>query len=377
MSFGIISVQKLSVIALTLSCFGCSSTQVNENTLDIAGTYDQLIVRQVTANLIKTVVNPFGIPAFARVTVQSAQTTNSISPSFSFPLSSQVTRMTQSALGATGLTTGTTLSRSLQRAGEGFSLGLSDQWNQGYTITPVTDPDQLRRLRLLFQYVTRSMEGVDYSDPTALSAANDSFEASYPMIEAASSGGSSSSMVTVIIDGKSVSVKQGSTPSQRSNKQFVRRLFATDAQTGNVTGTTWTRISPDLTFVAQPGCIMCDYGHKLTSGDLKATTDKDILENAGALTKLEKNYDLSETWFARPNEPSPVNLIKLPAGILDSLYARDESKGLKYFFEFVLFCVEASSQGTGSPTSGGQSDGRKTSVPQTISIPVGGVVTTP
>jgi hypothetical protein len=122
---------------------------------------------------------------------------------------------------------------------------------------------------------------------------------------------------------------------------------------------------------------MCDNGHKLDQSDLADTIDPDINNNAADLTKLEKNHDLTDTWLLAPDEQQQLGAISLPPDGLRRLYAKEEGQGLKYFYEFVLFCVEASSQGTGSPSSGGQSEGRKTAAPVTISAPVGGFVTTP
>jgi hypothetical protein len=72
--------------------------------------------------------------------------------------------------------------------------------------------------------------------------------------------------------------------------------------------------------------------------------------------------------------------VPLPsAGLVDALFLKkmvnnDPDGGRKYFYEFVLFNEQATSQGTGSASSGGQSLGRKTTPVQNISIPVGGVV---
>jgi hypothetical protein len=77
----------ISILTLT----SCASSQVNYNTLDIASTYDQLITKQVTFNLRKTYENPYGIPAFVKVSNQTATTQNSITPTFTLPLTDQIT----------------------------------------------------------------------------------------------------------------------------------------------------------------------------------------------------------------------------------------------------------------------------------------------
>ncbi|MBV9481742.1 MAG: hypothetical protein JO249_13455 [Acidobacteria bacterium] len=114
-----------------LASAGCASTQVNRNTLDIASTYDQLITKQVTFNLEKTIESPFSVPAFVRVNVQSATTMNSINPSLTFPLTAQVSKLAQSMMAPSGLTT--QFSNTNQLAGESFSIGGSNQWNQTFS----------------------------------------------------------------------------------------------------------------------------------------------------------------------------------------------------------------------------------------------------
>jgi hypothetical protein len=70
---------------------GCASSQINYNTLDIAGTYDQLITKQVTFNIIKSYQDKYGLPAFVKVTAQTATTQNSITPSTTLPVTAQFT----------------------------------------------------------------------------------------------------------------------------------------------------------------------------------------------------------------------------------------------------------------------------------------------
>lgn len=272
-------------------------------------------------------------------------------------------------LGATGLTT--QITKTNQLAGEGLTLGANNQWTQNYTITPVTDPDQLRRLRILFQYATRSLPEVNYAKPGAQTEADKVFEASYPIIEASPSSAGSEPNLTVTIDGKSVAVKQASGGTAPQKKRYVRRQFALDEQ-GKIVGYKWSIVSPDRTFITQPGCIMCDYGNKVPENSLKYTTDPDILQHYDSFIVLEKNYDLRDNWLYPPQQMPPAGAIALPSAGVSHLYANDPTE-LKFFYEFALFCVEASSQGTGSPSSGGQSEGRKTTSPQTIfSIPVSG-----
>src|SRR5271169_265599 len=275
---------------------GCASTQINSNTLDIASTYDELITKQFTFNIRKTVEDPYGLPAYVKVTAQTAATQNTITPTLTLPLSNQIQTLAQFSQAPTGLTTQT--SRTLQFAGKSFGLSAADQWNQTYTITPVTDTDQLRRLRALFQYVTGNLP----NDPPARTYTKE-FESIYPIIEVAGAGGTATptaTTLTVTVDGKFVSVKQSSDQSDKIKQTYVRRTYRWSESTNTFAGYTWALVSPDVTFIKQPGCILCDYGNVLSPEELKLIfpegkpdpkdTVKAAAYNAIATAhKLEKN----------------------------------------------------------------------------------------
>jgi hypothetical protein len=354
----------ISILTLT----SCASSQVNYNTLDIASTYDQLITKQVTFNLRKTYENPYGIPAFVKVSNQTATTQNSITPTFTLPLTDQIT----TALNGVGALT----SRTSQFTGKSLSLSAVDQWNQTYTLSPIVDPDQLRRLQTLYQYVTKTIP------PFAGRDADYVFESTYPIIETSGSAQSNKSpdiTITITGAGKPVTVKPTREMSNGPPKtQYVRRSIVFDengnvvVQNGRITFT-WIPANPDITFVKQPGCILCDYGAILKDPEKSAIADyaTNKAKYDGA-HELVKNVVLKNDWLYAPNEAQGgPGAVPLPSSEFATLYVNSDR--LKYFYEFVLFTQEAASQGTGSPTSGGQSEGRKNPPPQNINIPVGGI----
>jgi hypothetical protein len=351
---------------LVISLGGCASTQINYNTLDIASTFDSLITKQVVFNLKKTQLDPFSIPAFVKVASQTASTTNSVSPTFTFPLSPTTTAVTQLASAATTTLTG---SKTLATAGRGLSLAASDQWSQTYSLSAVIDPDQLRRLRSLFRFATGQLNQSE-------------FEATYPLIETSGAGAAPEATVTTVsleVEGKPITVATGVTPPPvpKERTVYLRRTFATDAQ-GNVLGYTYVIARPDLTFIKPPGCIMCDYGATLRKEDLPYITDPKILaawrDPLTSLRILQMNTNLHQDFLYNGNLPDEEAVLA-PANGLDALAVR--ASQLKYFYEFVLFVEEASSQGTGSPASGGQSEGRKTPNLERISVPVAAGTVTP
>jgi hypothetical protein len=164
---------------------------------------------------------------------------------------------------------------------------------------------------------------------------DETFEVLYPLIEVGSVPG----------------------PTAANEPIYVRRAFSSGP---NGLRYTWIISKPDKTFIKMPGCILCDYGNSLSEEDLKNVTQTEILANLNRVHKLQKNSMLTNQWLYKPGEPMESDAIALPDRSIDPLYVKGD-RGLAYFYEFVLFTIEASLQGTGSATSNGQSEGRKTS----------------
>jgi hypothetical protein len=114
----------------------------------------------------------------------------------------------------------------------------------------------------------------------------------------------------------------------------------------------------------------------LSAEDLRfVAADSPLRKKNANVHKLEKNVALTDDWLYLPGEDVPADAIALLTNDLGTVYVKgsyngDPQYGLKFFYEFVLFTEDASSQGTGSPASGGQSDGRKTPPVQRVNIPV-------
>jgi hypothetical protein len=255
-------------------------------------------------------------------------------------------------------------------------LGSTDQWNQTYTLTPVIDSGELRRLRVLYQYVTHQLSPGPQTEI---------FEASYRLIEVGSSGPSNTATtttLTITVDGKPVSVTQSTQPPPDKNRiTYVRRAIIPNSD-GTIGGFTWVIAKPDTTFVEQPGCILCDYGTPSVMSDTekKATGDAEII-GARNVHKLLKNVKLRDDWLYLPGTEIPQDAVPIPAGIGTQLYVKreidgTEGEGLKSFYEFALFNLDAASVGTGSSASGGQSEGRVTTPLERVSVPVGGAGST-
>lgn len=119
--------------------FFLSTAKVNFNTVDIADNVESIYIKQALLNLSRTIDDPTSIPSQIDIAAGTAQTSNSVTPTATAPFSSSIARA------PTGVTN--TL------AGSGLSIGLSDAWQQSWTISPITDGDNLRNLRALYRYV--------------------------------------------------------------------------------------------------------------------------------------------------------------------------------------------------------------------------------
>ena len=123
---------------------GCASTQLNYNTLDLASTTDKLLVQQVLYNLERFIDSETAMPAQVVVTNGSATTTNSLTPSITSPLDS-IAALTSNGAGVLTQKVSTKNPASATLSG-------SDTWSQNWSLAPITDVYQMRRLRALYRF---------------------------------------------------------------------------------------------------------------------------------------------------------------------------------------------------------------------------------
>jgi hypothetical protein len=127
-------------VVCSLLLAACASTQLNYNTNDIAANVEGIYAKQALVNLSRTIDNPNSIPSQIDIAAGTVQTSASITPSVTTPLSKTI------AEAGNGARTGMTL------AGSGFSLAGNDAFQQSYTVSPITDGNNLRNLRALYRY---------------------------------------------------------------------------------------------------------------------------------------------------------------------------------------------------------------------------------
>ena len=216
----------ISVVAC-LAASGCASTQLNYNTADLASSLNSLTKRQIFFNLAQAVTDPEFVPSQATISVGTAQTLNSVSPSISVPVGLPV--VTTDRLG-----TGTNPARSFfstQVTSPTPTLGVQfvDAWNQSWTMVPINSATQLRRLRALYQYATGTLpRRIGGAEELTLEEAERQFLCDYPVqAHPVSPGGGN---VAFKIDGC------------LNNNTSASRAHVVHA---------------DPTFMQGPGCVIC------------------------------------------------------------------------------------------------------------------------
>jgi len=117
------------VIASCLSVSGCffTETQLNTDTLDMSTTVADIQERQVINNLIRVIDDPYAIPAQVVLTGGGVQVSNQLSPSLAVPFTD------------------------ISKTSRSVNLGVSNQWVENWSLAPITDPDDIRRLRALYR----------------------------------------------------------------------------------------------------------------------------------------------------------------------------------------------------------------------------------
>jgi hypothetical protein len=238
-----------AAIGAALLLVGCATQLVNSNVLDAASTtVDDLTVRQIVFNLARIKENQFALPSQVQITSGSISAGLSVSPSISPPLSASISTSINRAAGVT-----TSTSRNVDVPSVGASFGGSASTTDGWSINLIQDPEQLRRLRLLYQYGAHQISATDLL-------------CQYPIPE----------------------LLQDQSPRQR---RYVR--FTGDIINGCRPPDVVLVDNPDPAFLGFPGCIICAFpdknfsdlfaqkvrGHKIYKSDFSPETedyDKDF-----------------------------------------------------------------------------------------------------
>jgi hypothetical protein len=119
---------------------GCVTQAVNKETINVAATVADLQQQEVLDNIARFEANANALPSMVQIQSGIIQVADTINP------------------------TGKLTYQKIVPTIEG-DLGITRQWTANWTVNPVTDPSDLRRLRILFRNVTGF-----YSDENTLRA---------------------------------------------------------------------------------------------------------------------------------------------------------------------------------------------------------------
>nr|WP_254803938.1 hypothetical protein [Methylobacterium sp.]USU34562.1 hypothetical protein NG677_23555 [Methylobacterium sp.] len=124
---------------------GCASTQLNNNTVELSSSVDDIYTKQTLNNISKFIDDPNAIPSQMVLSAGVFQTGTTITPSVNFPFTDAATRT---------LTAAATLSSANARAtaGAGAILSGTNSQQQNYTVAPVSDAVILRNQQALYQH---------------------------------------------------------------------------------------------------------------------------------------------------------------------------------------------------------------------------------
>ncbi|HEY4406557.1 MAG TPA: hypothetical protein VGN55_18080 [Xanthobacteraceae bacterium] len=312
----------------SLCVYGCASSQLNTNTLDLASTVGDLQTRQILFNLSLVLDNPGAIPTHVDLSGGNASTTNSITPTAGSPLNDAIGSVGQvTKTVANTVTTATQSQSTASRASGTVGISASDAWSQSWSYNPVIDGDELRRLRSLYRYALGQFDNEDLVDE-------------YPLVQ--------KPQTITFVTGN------GSSPPPIENDSIycpdigLTRMMPTKGQIGAPAGcasvTTNIQI-PDERYLHEPGCILCLKRHALYTKTSIPWINK-------RLTALHGRWLLTER-----NE-LPTDVIFLGHYGYHDLYITPQDR--PKLSEFTLFVLTATAQSAAANPSGG-SQGKKPS----------------
>jgi hypothetical protein len=231
----------------------CSSTQLNYNASDLATSLHSLAKKQVFYNLAAAFDDKQFVPSQVTIASGSAQTANSITPSLSIPLGSGLTNSA-----ATAANGGISSTNQLSFAAPSLGVSVQDSWNQSWTLSPPSDPNQLSRLRELYLYVT-GYPGYTAPDttpgaksttrPWTPAEAERHFLCNYPM-QALAVGGLGS--FNLVFDDADPAVPESSTPNPVQSTTPPPQNQAQPAPTGRRSALSMFGITSRNTAAATP-----------------------------------------------------------------------------------------------------------------------------
>lgn len=242
------------------------------------------------------------------ISIGTAQTANSVTPSVSIPLGNPI--VTTSRIGATPRND--FFSTAVTSPAPALGVQVVDAWNQSWTMTPINSPTQLRRLRALYQYATGTLPRRDRTAALTLEEAERLFLCEYPV---------QSHAVAPKSDNVVFRIEGCADNSSRSSDSRI--------------------VHADPTFVQGPSCVICI--DDLNARQLRPHVNPNLKYH---FLRPEKTGDMVSVGSYGPFR---FHVCDSPEGNCPRAANQAPFDGHKAFSDFILFVYEA----TMVPSAGG------------------------
>jgi hypothetical protein len=260
------------------SLSNCSTGLLHTNTLNLATTIDDLAIRQIVFNLTRIRGNEWALPSQVQISSGQVSARTNVAPSIAAPLDSALTGTTQLAkefVAATGaLTTTTTTINTADRPNVGAGISGTVEDVENWNVVPVQDPDQLRRLRLVYQYGAHQITAKDLlchypipEIPEKAETKSDLQILADALKAAAAPDMSDKPPVTSRAYNKPVASQDADKKKQKKKRVYIRGEFeylCVNIAFAPSRPVKWILIgtNPDPAFLTPPGCVLCAYPNK-------------------------------------------------------------------------------------------------------------------
>ncbi len=390
-------------VGLYLFVSGCASSQLNYNTLDLASSVGDIQTQQVLYNLSLILDDPAAIPTHVDLSAGTASTSNSIGPNISSPIPETIAQVTA---GGTG--TGNVLQNTFARTGVTASVSGQNLYSQSWNYTPVTDGDELRRLRALYKYALGTQAHVPCPIQRKLVArerpfGNEDLLLDYPPVaKSVNVSYKNNADTTNSIYCQDIGVRSVTYKTNASSKAVDKNGMTFDdwqsrwkpnpndsncAKPNNLqcTGTAGRTLSqwdalwipgtltqycesvtdtitvPDETYLRRPSCILClrQKGRTALYTPVPGAYPGSPADKLTVNERLQLLGGAQFPWLYRDGDPLPQDAVWLGHFAKHDLYI---SKSEKWkLSDFTLFVTNATAQSiaaANSSNSSGQSDGK-------------------
>jgi hypothetical protein len=236
-------------VGTALSLLGCAAL-LNSNTMELASTVDSLVVQQVIYNLVKIKKNQFALPAQVQIPNGQVSTTLGASANVTTALNPLATATSQLASAGVAAPTFTRVTTNTL-SGDAATPSATVTGMQDWVIDTVLDPEQLRRLRLLYQYATGQILAIDLL-----------CEYPIPQKPDKSDGQQKDGSQGKGVNGAKPPQKGAKGSAGKSDNKVYIRGYECEHEPDRRKAWVTIGANPDFAFLNSPGCVLCAFDNK-------------------------------------------------------------------------------------------------------------------